>query len=153
MAFTDVREVPLKLKFAQFFETAEGAFLVKTECEKLLAENPEKTYISSCCTSLNELIKKYYPKPLKYLAPAITPMKPNSKLLKEKYKGAAIVFVSPCISKKIERYDKDSHVDYIISFEELSEALKDNNIDIANSNSGEGEEKYLSRKLRNYCFN
>lgn len=144
-AFTDFREALLKLKFAEVFETAEGAYLVKTEYEKLLAENPEKTYISSCCTSLNELIKKYYPKALKYLAPIITPMEAHSKLLKERYKDAVIVFVSPCISKKIERYDKDSHVDYIISFEELSEMLKDNSIEI--SNSGEGGSKYLSRKF------
>jgi iron only hydrogenase large subunit-like protein/uncharacterized Fe-S cluster-containing protein len=146
-AFVDFRYALLKLKFAEVFETAEGAYLVKTEYEKLLAENPEKTYISSCCTSLNELIKKYYPKALKYLAPVITPMEAHSKLLKEKYKEAVIVFVSPCISKKIERYDKDSHVDYIISFEELSEMLKDNNIEISNSSSGEGEGRYLSRKF------
>ncbi|WP_160691139.1 [Fe-Fe] hydrogenase large subunit C-terminal domain-containing protein [Clostridium sp. C2-6-12] len=146
-AFSDFREALLKLNFAEVFETAEGAYLVKTEYEKLLGENPEKTYISSCCTSLNELIKKYYPKASKYLAPVITPMEAHSKLLKERYKDAVIVFVSPCISKKIERYDKDSHVDYIISFEELSEMLKDNNIEISNSNFGEGEPKYLSRKF------
>lgn len=146
-AFGEFREALLKLNFAEVFETAEGAYLVKTEYEKLLEENPEKTYISSCCTSLNELIKKYYPKALKYLAPVITPMEAHSKLLKEKYEDAVIVFVSPCISKKIERYDKDSHVDYIISFEELSEMLKDNNIDIFNSRSVEGEGKYLSRKF------
>lgn len=146
-AFGEFREALLKLNFAEVFETAEGAYLVKTEYEKLLEENPEKTYISSCCTSLNELIKKYYPKALKYLAPVITPMEAHSKLLKEKYEDAVIVFVSPCISKKIERYDKDSHVDYIISFEELNEMLKDNNIDISNSRSGEGEGKYLSRKF------
>lgn len=145
--FVDFKEALLKLKFAEVFETAEGAYLVKTEYEKLLAENPEKSYISSCCTSLNELIKKYYPKALKYLAPVITPMEAHSKLLKEKYKDAVIVFVSPCIAKKIERYDKDSHVDYIISFEELSEMLKDNNVEISSSNSGEGESKYLSRKF------
>lgn len=143
--FTDFREALLKLKFAGVFETAEGAYLVKKEYEKLLEENPEKTYISSCCTSLNELIKKYYPKALKYLAPVITPMEVHSKLLKEKFPDAVIVFVSPCIAKKIERYDKDSHVDYIISFEELSGMLKDNNIEI--SKSGAEEKRYLSRKV------
>ncbi|BCZ45370.1 hydrogenase [Clostridium gelidum] len=145
--FVDFRESLLKLKFAEVFETAEGAYLVKTEYEKLLEENPEKTYISSCCTSLNELIKKYYPKALKYLAPVITPMEAHSKLLKERFPDAVIVFVSPCIAKKIERYDKDSHVDYIISFEELSEMLKDNNIEISKSNSGGKETRYLSRKF------
>lgn len=143
--FTDFREALLKLNFSEVFETAEGAYLVKTEYEKLLEENPEKTYISSCCTSLNELIKKYYPKALKYLAPVITPMEAHSKLLKEKFPDAVIVFVSPCIAKKIERYDKDSQVDYIISFEELSEMLKDNNIEI--SKSGGEEARYLSRKF------
>lgn len=144
--FKDFREALLKLKFAEVFETAEGAYLVKTEYEKLIEENPEKTYISSCCTSVNELIKKYYPKALKYLAPVITPMEAHSKLLKEKFPDAVIVFVSPCISKKIERYDKDSHVDYVISFEELSEMLKENDIEISKSNSGE-EARYLSRKF------
>lgn len=145
--FIDFREALLKLKFAEVFETAEGAYLVKTEYEKLLEENQEKTYISSCCTSLNELIKKYYPKALKYLAPVITPMEAHSKLLKERFPDAVIVFVSPCIAKKIERYDKDSHVDYIISFEELSEMLKENNIEISKSSAGEEDARYLSRKF------
>ena len=47
--------------------------------------------------------------------------------------------------KKIERYDKDSNVDYVISFEELSEMIKDNNIEISKSNSEEA--RYLSRKF------
>jgi iron only hydrogenase large subunit-like protein len=145
--FSDFREALLNLKFAEVFETAEGAYLVKTEYEKLLEENPEKTYISSCCTSLNELIKKYYPKALKYLAPVITPMQAHSKLLKERFPTAIIVFVSPCIAKKIERYEKESYVDYIISFEELSEMLKDNNIEILKSNSVGQKTRYLSRKF------
>jgi iron only hydrogenase large subunit-like protein/uncharacterized Fe-S cluster-containing protein len=145
--FADFREALLKLKFVEAFETAEGAYLVKTEYEKLLEENPGKTYISSCCTSLNELIKKYYPKALKYLAPVITPMDAHSKLLKEKFPDAVIVFVSPCIAKKLERYDKDSYVDYVISFEELGEMLKDNNIEISKSNSGGEGTRYLSRKF------
>lgn len=145
--FTDFRKALLKLNFAEVFETAEGAYLVKTEYEKLLKENPDKTYISSCCTSVNELIKKYYPKALKYLAPVITPMEAHSKLLKQRFPNAVIVFVSPCISKKIERYDKDSYVDYIISFEELSEMLKDNNIEILKLKSGGEGNRYLSRKF------
>ena len=145
--FADFREALLKLKFADVFETAEGAYIVKTEYEKLLEENPDKTYISSCCTSINELIKKYYPKALEYLAPVITPMEAHSKLLKEKFPDAVIVFVSPCISKKIERYEKDSYVDYIISFEELSEMLKDNNIELSNLNSAGEKNSYLTRKF------
>ena len=145
--FSDFREALLKLNFAEVFETAEGAYLVKTEYEKLLEENPNKTYISSCCTSVNELIKKYYPDALKYLAPVITPMESHSKLLKERFPDAVIVFISPCIAKKIERYNTDSYVDYVISFEELSEMLKDNDIEISKLNSQGEEARYLSRKF------
>ncbi len=145
--FTDFRDALSKLNFADAFETAEGAYLVKTQYEKLLKENPDKTYISSCCTSTNELIKKYYKGALQYLAPVITPMEAHSKVLKQRFPDAVIVFISPCISKKIERYDKDSFVDLIISFEELSEMLNENNIEISKANSGEKEPKYLSRKF------
>ena len=49
------------LGFLDAEETAIGATIVKTEYERLLAEEKRDILISSCCHSVNLLIQKYFP--------------------------------------------------------------------------------------------
>ena len=72
--FPTLRSALKDLGFADAFETAEGAYLVKTEYERLVHENPGKTYISSCCSAINTYIKKVRPKAQAYLLPVLTPI-------------------------------------------------------------------------------
>ena len=136
----------VKLQFAAAFETAEGAYLVKTEYEKLIAKQPGQVWISSCCSSVNLLIGKYYPAALPYLAPVATPIQAHAKLLKERFPAAKIAFITPCVSKKAERYAIGSQIDYVITFEELEEMLRDAGIVLSPDSEGEGQQ-YLSRKF------
>jgi iron only hydrogenase large subunit-like protein len=135
-----------KLKFAAAFETAEGAYLVKTEYEKLIAAQSGQVWISSCCSSVNLLIGKYYPAALPHLAPVATPIQAHAKLLKERFPTAKIAFITPCVSKKTERYAIDSLIDYVISFEELAELLREAGIVLTPDSDGDGQQ-YLSRKF------
>jgi iron only hydrogenase large subunit-like protein/uncharacterized Fe-S cluster-containing protein len=135
-----------KLKFAAAFETAEGAYLVKTEYEKLILDHPGQVWISSCCSSVNLLIGKYYPAVLPHLAPVATPIQAHAKLLKERFPAARIAFITPCVSKKAERYVRDSLIDYVITFEELEEMLRDVGIVLSPDSDGAGQQ-YLSRKF------
>ncbi|MGI6499088.1 MAG: [Fe-Fe] hydrogenase large subunit C-terminal domain-containing protein [Oscillospiraceae bacterium] len=137
------RKALLKLGFSDACETAEGAYLVKTEYEKLVDTGTGKTIISSCCPTVNSYIKKYYPEAIPYLAAVTTPMKAHAKLLKERFPEAIVVFVGPCISKKAECSDSDSDVACAITFGDLGEWLQERNIELTKEDKT--NEKYLSR--------
>lgn len=58
-----------------FLRVAEGAHVVKNEYERLVAETPDQTWITSSCASVNYYIKRHRPEAAKYLLPVLTPMK------------------------------------------------------------------------------
>ena len=145
LPFGSFRAVLKKLGFQDAFETAEGAYLVKTAYEKMIEESEEHTWISSCCSSVNSYIKKYKPKALKYLAPVLTPMQAHAKLLREMYPEAEFVFIGPCLAKKGEAYEENSDISSVLLFEELEEWLLEENIS-AEDVSAESEcDERLSR--------
>ncbi|MDR1966007.1 MAG: 4Fe-4S dicluster domain-containing protein, partial [Synergistaceae bacterium] len=59
-----MREALMKLGFCGAGETAVGATVVKREYEKILAEGKRSVVISSCCHSVNLMIRKYHPEAL-----------------------------------------------------------------------------------------
>lgn len=133
------------LKFADTCETAEGAYLVKSAYEKIIAENPEQVWISSCCSSVNLLVEKYYPQVLPFLAPVLTPIQAHARLLKEKHPNALVAFITPCVSKKEERYRAESQVDFVITFEETDHLLREAGIKIPEEGVDGQNRQYLSR--------
>jgi PAS domain S-box-containing protein len=137
------RQALLQLGFSDAYETAEGAYLVKTEYEKMVDTGTGKTIISSCCPTVNSYIKKYYPEAIPYLAPVMTPMKAHARVLKERFPEATVVFIGPCISKKAECSDPDSDVTYAITFGDLGEWFQERNIELTKEEGN--DEKYLSR--------
>lgn len=151
VAFVTLQKALKQLQFTEARETAEGAYLVKSEYEKLISDQPDQVMISSCCSSVNELIHKYYPDLLENLAPVQTPMQVHARILKEQYPEAVIVFISPCISKKAERYEKGSNVDIVITFEELEELFDEAGIVLPLKNNEQEKEaqdnQYLSRRF------
>lgn len=146
VTFPVMQQALLQLGFQEVHETAEGAYLVKTEYERLMEEQPQNVWISSCCSSVNLLIQKYYPDLVPHLAPVLTPMQIHSQLLKERYPDAEIVFVAPCISKKEERYREPSRVDDVITFEELDGLLTEAGISLMDCDA-RSEHQYLSRNF------
>lgn len=141
--FSAIRGALIDLGFSDVFETAEGAYMVKTQYEKLIDENWNSAIISSCCPTVVKYIEKHYPEALPYLAPIISPMEASARKIKDSQGDAIVVFVGPCISKKGECKEKESKADYAITFEELNEWLKEKNIEIVDD--GKEEEKYKSR--------
>ena len=125
-----LRQALKALGFDDAFETAEGAYLVKTEYEKLLAAAPDKTYLSSCCATINAYIRKHRQEAIPYLAPVLTPMQAHARLLKERFPKKAVVFFGPCISKKAEAAEEGSQVSCAVTFEELADWLEEAGITI-----------------------
>lgn len=109
-----------KLGFAHAEETAIGATAVKREYERMLREERPDILISSCCHSVNLLIRKYYPRVLPYLADVYTPMQTHAIEIKQRMPEARVVFIGPCVAKKDEAAEGEL-VDAVLTFEELTE--------------------------------
>ncbi|NLB42362.1 MAG: 4Fe-4S binding protein, partial [Clostridiales bacterium] len=117
-----------KLGFKGVEETAIGATIVKKQYDQMILENQQDVIISSCCHSVNTLIQKYYPEALKYLAHVLSPMQAHCVKIKKEHPDAYTVFIGPCISKKAEADQYEGIVDCVLTFEELTEWLKDENV-------------------------
>ncbi len=125
-----MREALKQLGFHDVEETAIGATIVKNEYERMLREDERDIIISSCCHSINLLIQKYFPSMLEYLADVISPMQAHCLDIKKRYPDAKTVFIGPCVAKKDEAEHYEGIVDAVLTFEELSTWLKEENIEI-----------------------
>lgn len=123
-----MRTALLKLGFADVEETARGATLVKQEYDRLAATGDMDVIISSCCYSVNLLIQKHFPDLLPSLAPVLSPMQTHSRMSKQADPAAKTIFIGPCLSKKAEADQIDGLVDCVLTFEELSQWLAEENI-------------------------
>ena len=125
-----MRKALKKLGFYDVEETAIGATIVKTEYERMIDEEERDIIISSCCHSINLLIQKHYPSALPYLADVVSPMQAHCNDIKQRYQNAKTVFIGPCVAKKDEAEHYEGIVDAVLTFEELTEWLKAENIEI-----------------------
>ena len=123
-----IKDALFKLGFADVEETAIGATIVKNEYDRLLCEENRNMLISSCCHSVNLLIQKYYPALVGYLADVVSPMIAHSLDIKKRIPSAKTVFIGPCVSKKDEASKSNGAVDAVLTFEELTNWLEDENI-------------------------
>ena len=119
-----------KLGFYDVEETAIGATIVKTEYERMLKEEQRDIIITSCCHSINLLIQKYYPAALEYLADVMSPMQAHCVDIKKRIPKAKTVFIGPCVAKKDEAEYYEGIVDAVLTFEELSNWLKAERIEL-----------------------
>lgn len=125
-----MRDALKKLGFYDVEETAIGATIVKNEYERMIEEKTHDIIISSCCHSVNLLIQKYFPSELPYLADVLSPMQAHCKDIKKRIPNAKTVFVGPCVAKKDEAQYYDGIVDAVLTFDELTNWLKAQNIEI-----------------------
>ncbi|MDD2217107.1 MAG: [Fe-Fe] hydrogenase large subunit C-terminal domain-containing protein [Eubacteriales bacterium] len=128
VGFESLRKGLIALGFKDAEETAVAATNVKKEYERMIAEKEQSVIITSCCHSVNLLVRKYFPQIAYMLAPVYSPMIAHSIILKERYPDAKTVFISPCVSKKEEA--EESAVDAVITFDELAKMFEAANIEL-----------------------
>ena len=125
-----MRRALRKLGFFDVEETAIGATIVKTEYERMLREEERDIIITSCCHSVNLLIQKHFPSALEYLADVMSPMQAHCADIKRRMPNAKTVFIGPCVAKKDEAEYYEGLVDAVLTFEELTNWLKSERIDL-----------------------
>lgn len=115
-----------KIGFWKVFDTAQGAFMMKEKYTQFLEiQQQKKLVISSNCPVIVRMIEKKYPRIKEYLAPVYSMMQMHTEYLKEQYPEAILVYVSPCISVMSELNEPQAHMDYVITFRELSNWMND----------------------------
>ena len=125
-----MRKALKKLGFFDVEETAIGATIVKTEYERMLREEERDIIITSCCHSVNLLIQKHFPSALEYLADVMSPMQAHCADIKKRMPNAKTVFIGPCVAKKDEAEHYEGLVDAVLTFEELTNWLKSERIEL-----------------------
>ena len=125
-----MRRALKKLGFYDVEETAIGATIVKNEYERILREEDRDIIITSCCHSINLCIQKYFPRALEYLADVVSPMQAHCMDIKKRYTNAKTVFIGPCVAKKDEASRSGGVVDAVLTFEDLTNWLKAENISL-----------------------
>lgn len=107
-----------RLGFADAEETAVGAEAVTRKYRELMESGTYDNFITSACPAACQLIQKYYPNALKYLAKVDSPMIAHAKMLRERTPGAKVVFIGPCIAKKKEAAESGL-VSGVLTFQDL----------------------------------
>ncbi|NSW44513.1 MAG: 4Fe-4S binding protein [Bacteroidales bacterium] len=104
-----------KLGFSKIIEVAFGAELVARKYKELY-QNENSFYITSDCPAVTFFVRQYYPELTVNLAPIVSPMVATARAVKKYYgQDVKLVFIGPCISKKVE----SNEVDVAITYKEL----------------------------------
>ena len=119
------------LGFEKVLELTFGAKMVNLTYYSVLKESldkgEKKTWISSPCPTLVNLIRLKYPHLIENLIPVHSPMGSMGLICKRFYPEYTVVFIGPCLTKKIEATELAT-VDEVLTFKELEQLFTENNI-------------------------
>ena len=134
--FSDVKlsQVITGIKKLGFHTVIEAAFGADMVAEKETEELIEKGFLtSSCCPAFVKFIEINYPDIVKGISSNFSPMAAVAEFIKRTDPTSKIVFIGPCIAKKMEVKDTKSgkYVDVALTFEELEAMFDANNFDLS----------------------
>lgn len=119
-----IKEAIKLLGFKDVIEVGLGADLTTmNEAKEFLETVPEeRPYMgTSCCYSWKLMVKKMFPDQNELISESSTPMIYTAKQIKKRYPNSKVVFIGPCLSKKLEALEEpvNEYVDFVITYEEL----------------------------------
>lgn len=121
-----------ELGFWAVSETALGAEEVSAACAATLALGGPGAYLSTACPTVVELIRRYHPDQVPSLTRLLSPLLAHCLLLQREYgEDIGIVFIGPCISKKLEADNRPDLLDVVLTFADLHRWLEERGIDPA----------------------
>jgi len=115
-------------------------------------QNDEDFVLTSCCCPMwVAMIRKTYHTLIPHMPASVSPMVGCGRVIKRLHPEAKTVFIGPCIAKKAEAKEPDIRdaVDYVLTFQEISEIFDAAGIDIASLE--EDERDHSSRGGRIYA--
>lgn len=128
------------LGFWAVSETALGAEQVTGACAEALAQAPGSLFISSACPTAVELVRKYYPERLPAVTRILSPLLAHCRLLRQQFgEDLAVVFIGPCISKKLEADREPRLLEAALTFADLRRWLEEQGLDPRAQPAGPGD--------------
>lgn len=118
--------------FDDVVEVSEGAEITSINEAMELKERLErgdKLMSTSCCPSYIEIIERHLPNLKSIKSDTLSPMAYTAQLVKEKNPETKVVFVGPCLAKRVEAIKLDT-IDGVITFSELGSMFVAKDIDV-----------------------
>ena len=131
--FSEIIRSLKEIGFDEVSETALGAQEVSSHIgNKLDVVEQQIIKISSACPTIVNYIKKYKPEYSQFVSKLHSPLMAHAKMLRLEFgNDIKIVFIGPCISKKMEVDKNQDLVDASITFEELKHYLKQKKVSLS----------------------
>lgn len=132
--FNSIRQIG----FYDVVEVAEGAMeTTRREAAELKEklEEGQSFMTTSCCPSYMALVEKHVPELKPFVSGTGSPMYYTARMVKEREPDAKVVFVGPCVAKRLEAR-RDEQVDYVMTFEEIASVFDGLDIDVSKASGG-----------------
>jgi [FeFe] hydrogenase (group B1/B3) len=136
-------KVVAALKQAGFYDVKEvsfGADIVTLEEAKEFVERvPEKQAFmtTSCCPAFVDMVNKHLPELSGHVSSTVSPMVATARVIKSEDPEAVVVFIGPCLAKKVEARKYPDMIDYVMTFEETEALFIGAGIDVAAAKDAE----------------
>ena len=137
-----------RLGFSYVGETAVGAYFVSQATSLYLKKHRKEPSICTSCPAVVEYVQKYQPAWSRYLVPVVSPMVAHAAHIRSKCgPNVRVIFIGPCIAKKSEgaKYTEAGQVDCVLTFEELAEWMKLENIAVSGCEESDFDEQPRGR--------
>ena len=126
-----------RLGFYGVSETALGAQEVSARLAQDLDAARGQLLLSTACPVAVDLVAKYQPELVPYLTPLQSPLLAHARLLRAKLgEDIQVVFIGPCIGKKLEAAQYPELLAAALTFEDLGAWLHREALDPANLSPG-----------------
>ena len=116
-----------RLGFDKVVELTFGAKMVNVNYHKIIGDQKDKVWIASTCPTTVITIQTQFPELVDNLVPVVSPMAAMSKICKKYFPEHIVVFIGPCITKKLEA-KKYKEIKLVLTFKELKTVLEEKKI-------------------------
>ena len=109
-----------RLGFYGVSETALGAQQVSAQAAAALTEGGSRVLYSSACPTVVSYLQKHRPADSQFLTGLLSPLLTHCKMLRQAFgPDIGIVFIGPCIAKKLEAAQHPELLDVALTFDDL----------------------------------
>lgn len=124
------------LGFHEVYEASYGADIVTVEETQefidSVVENKERPFMTtSCCPAFVNMVEKQLPDLKGNVSSTVSPMIATGRIIKAQDPEAIVVFIGPCIAKKVEGRRYSETIDYVLTFEEVASMMVGKGINVA----------------------
>jgi iron only hydrogenase large subunit-like protein len=113
-----------RLGFAGVSETALGAQQYSAQAAVLMRQKPDRVLASSACPTVVAYLQKHRADGAALVAGLLSPLLTHCQMLRRHFgPDIGIVFIGPCIAKKLEAAQHPELLDVVLTFEDLQRWL------------------------------